>query len=505
MSTFKIVWWRQLQVRLALGTLLCLSLLGLLLNLWSQQLRQQELDGYQQWQDAKLAQYIASSRVEPWLDASGRSEQKLMQDTGMYASMIRPSLEIYLLDTEGEILDHTLPVGPALPRVALEPVQRMLEGSSPLPIYGSDPRMPGTPNLFSVAALGDGTHLQGYLYVVLRGQKSAALARSAAYADQLRNTYVTLAVALVGGVLLVAWVQRRVTRRLQTLMQQLLRYRDNAVGLLAPEATANTHGDELDVVVAATQAMQRRIDAQFRSLEQADSMRRELISNITHDLHTPLASIQGYIETVLLHDTQLSPGQRTQHLLTSLHHCRQLANRVGDLFELSKLESGQAALTLEPLCLAELLNDMVYSYQLSAEQAGVALALADDVDRQAKVMVDVALMQRVFQNLIDNALRHTPRGGSVRITLRANAHQVLVAVRDTGHGIAAQDLPHIFERYWSKPAGLAAEGSASPRPTASSGLGLAIVRKILELHGSRIRVCSDSGRGTEFSFSLACA
>ncbi len=512
MNTFKIPWWRQLRVHLALGSLLGLGVLGLLVNLWNQQGRQQDLDGYMQWQDAGLASYIAARRVEPWLDAQGQPTHKLMRDTGMYVGMINPSLEIYLLDTQGRILDHTLEQAPAVTQIALEPLQRMLQSKMPLPIYGPDPRAPATPNLFSVARIAEQGVLQGYLYVVLRGQKAAALARSAAFADQLRSGYGSLLLALGYALLLMVWLQGRVTRRLQALMQTLLQYREHSgnAGRFEALELDGTDGrnDELDVVVASTRAMQQRIDAQFQALDQADSMRRELISNIAHDLHTPLASIQGYIETVLLNDARLSTAQRGQHLRTSLQHCKQLANRVADLFELSKLDSGQAALTLEPYCLAELLNDMVCSYQLSAEQAGVALRLSEDMDRQAKVLVDIALMERVFQNLLDNALRHTPRGGSVEIAVHALQDAVQVVVRDTGYGIAEQDLPHIFERYWSRPEAPAAPGapSAAGKPCrTSSGLGLAIVQRILSLHGSIIRVRSEVLRGTEFSFSLACA
>ena len=235
---------------------------------------------------------------------------------------------------------------------------------------------------------------------------------------------------------------------------------------------------------------------QFEQLEKNDRLRRELVSNLSHDLHTPLASIQGYVERCLIRNEQLAPAERAQNLRVVLRHCASLSKRTGELFELSKLDAGRMQPQLEVFCLSELLQDVVQAYALQAEQRNVSLRLSAASRSTACVRADIALLERVFQNLIDNALRYTPAGGSIRIDIQPNEDALEVSVSDTGAGIANEHLEHVFERYWR------AQDAQSTEPGPSSGLGLAIVKRILELHGSVIRVSSDLSRGSRFDFSL---
>jgi two-component system, OmpR family, sensor kinase len=245
--------------------------------------------------------------------------------------------------------------------------------------------------------------------------------------------------------------------------------------------------------------MQQRIAQQLRHLEDQDRLRRELVSNISHDLHTPLANVQGYVETLLLADERLDAAARRQHLQTALRHLQRLHRRIADLFELSKLDVGGVAPCFEPFRLGELLQDVVQDGQFAALERGVVLSLAAGAELHACVRADIGLIERVLQNLVDNAIAHTPRGGAVTLAVERDASGMAlrVAVIDTGSGIAREHLPHIFERYWRADDAPAAAGHG-----ASAGLGLAIVKRILDLHGSPVRVQSDPGLGTRFEFSL---
>ena len=225
-------------------------------------------------------------------------------------------------------------------------------------------------------------------------------------------------------------------------------------------------------------------------------MRRELVSNLSHDLQTPLTIVQGYAEHCLLKNESLSPDERAETLRLILRHCASLSQRIGDLFELSKLEGGRMQPKLEVFCLAELLRDIVDGYQIKARARHVALTLGASSQSAACVQADIALLERVFQNLIDNALRHTPAGGAVIIDVTPGPTDLRVSVTDTGMGIAEELLARVFERYYQ------AEDSGSIGTGPSAGLGLAIVKRILELHGSAIRVHSEIARGTRFDFSL---
>jgi len=147
---------------------------------------------------------------------------------------------------------------------------------------------------------------------------------------------------------------------------------------------------------------------------------------------------------------------------------------------------------LRPLALAELASDVVQKFALAAGDAGVELASRAEPGLPL-VDADLGLIERVLDNLIDNALQHTPTGGAVRITIDAFADGVRVRVADTGAGIAAADLPHVFDRHW--------RGGASGR-TGGAGLGLAIARRIVEMHGTTIQVESEPAHGTCFTFTL---
>ena len=222
----------------------------------------------------------------------------------------------------------------------------------------------------------------------------------------------------------------------------------------------------------------------FKGLKSNDRCAASLVSNVSHDLHTPLSNIQGYVETLLLRGDQLAPDTREQYLRTTLHHCQRLGRRVAELFELSKLESGQTQAQLEPFCVAELLSDVVQHQQMAARLAGITLRLTEDSDRNACVVADIGLIERVLQNLVDNALRHTARGGLVELTVGVEGSRVRIQVNDSGCGIAEQDLPHIFERYWTT----RMTADDSPRPSHQQWPGPGDCRRILELHGSSINV-----------------
>jgi signal transduction histidine kinase len=229
-------------------------------------------------------------------------------------------------------------------------------------------------------------------------------------------------------------------------------------------------------------------------MQRSEQMRRELVSNISHDLRTPLASIQGYIETLTLKLDQLDDQQKREHLRVALKHSKRLGKLISALFELSKLESTSMKLERTQFSLTELVYDITQEFSLRAEQKNVRIAI-DHPQSNLVIDADIGLLERVFQNLIDNALRHTPENGQITIELKAQGDKVSVALADTGSGIAEDELPYIFERYYRA-------NNTTPDAANSSGLGLAIVKRILELHGSSIAVYSKLNEGAKFSFPL---
>ena len=377
-------------------------------------------------------------------------------------------------------------------RVDPAPIRRFMSATPPmLPLLGDDPRRPGTSNIFSAATVERDGETAGYLYVVLQGHATQTLTESLAGSAALRQVALGILLALALSAIVLAVVLRTLTRPLRQLTAQVQSFRQPG-----DDAPSACRGDEIAVLRESTEAMQARIAEQFRQIEDKDRMRRELISNISHDLHTPLASIQGYVETLMLRGDQLDAATREEYLRTVMRHATRLGSRVSDLFELSKLESGGIEPKCEVFCLAELLQDVLQSYQLQAGQRGVRLTLAETSHRKAEVVADIALIERVLQNLIDNALKHTPEGGRVSIGVEPDGEQFRVSVADTGSGISPEHLPHIFERYWR------ATPADDTVPGPSAGLGLAIVKRILDLHGSVMRVESNLAQGTRIDFAL---
>ena len=228
--------------------------------------------------------------------------------------------------------------------------------------------------------------------------------------------------------------------------------------------------------------------AQLQRLQHAEASRRELLANVSHDLRTPLASMQGYLEMLLLKQGTLPPDEQRSYLEIASRHSERLGKLINELFQLTKLEAHEIQPQREPFSVAELVQDVVQKFQLAADKRGLRLD-SRLAGQQVQIDADIALIETVLENLIENALRHTPRGGEVRVEVEPQGARVAVRVVDTGRGIASEDLPNLFERYYHVDRGEMGDA-------AGTGLGLAIVRHIVELHGGAIRVESELGQGT---------
>lgn len=287
------------------------------------------------------------------------------------------------------------------------------------------------------------------------------------------------------------------TRRLQALGMAVNHFREGDFTRPMRIPSANARGDDIDRLSAAVQEMSERIVEQLQRLQKAETSRRELLANVSHDLRTPLASMQGYLETLLLKQGTLPPEEQRSYLEIASRHSERLGKLIHDLFQLTKLEAHEIEPQFEPFSVTELVQDVVQKFQLAASKRGLRLD-SGLTGRQVEIHADIALIEAVLENLIENALRHTPRGGRVTVEVEPQASRVVLRVTDTGHGIASEDLPNVFERYYHVDRG--EKGDAG-----GTGLGLAIVRQIVGLHGGEIRVDSRLGHGTTFSFDLPVA
>lgn len=233
-----------------------------------------------------------------------------------------------------------------------------------------------------------------------------------------------------------------------------------------------------------------QMSALRREQTELEKLRKELLANVSHDLRTPLASIQGYLETVL-YLNELEEAQKKQYLETALLSTERLKGLIDELFELSRLDSRERKPQIEPFSIADLISDVVASLRITASQKGVEL-LEEIPPKTPAVQADIALINRVLQNLISNSIQYTEAGGKVSIKLEENDNSVVVHVIDTGIGIPQEQLANVFERF----------KTIDQEKRKGSGLGLAIVRSILEAHGSSYNFRSEPGNGSHFRFQL---
>ncbi|MBD2846960.1 sensor histidine kinase [Paenibacillus sp. IB182496] len=242
----------------------------------------------------------------------------------------------------------------------------------------------------------------------------------------------------------------------------------------------------------------------YAELEKLETSRRRLLSNISHDLRTPMTLVQGYLEA-LKDEVVEDPRQQQTYIRMMLSKVNGLNRLIHDLFELSKLEAGQVALERRRLSLSEWMAIQEESWRLDAESKGFAFEIAfvpgpeGTSAEQVWLELDEFKMGRVMANLVSNALGHMQPGGRLKLTFYRDeeAGTVVTEIGDTGSGIEAGDLPYIFDRFYMR--------EKSKRTTTGSGLGLAIAKEIVEAHGGTISAASEPGKGSVFRIELPAA
>jgi signal transduction histidine kinase len=297
-----------------------------------------------------------------------------------------------------------------------------------------------------------------------------------------RTVFVAAALAALAGLLLAAALVRQITRPLVELTHASRRIAQGDLQVHVPVKSTDEVG-ELTVTFNQMAA----------TLEEQERLRRTLMADVAHELRTPLTGIQGAVEAM---QDGVFPADVEN--LAALHNEVLLLNRlVDDLRTLANAEAGQLALAQEAVDLAELCRGQVSALHFKAAERSITLTTHCPA-QTPRVYGDAQRLNQVLGNLLDNALRHTPAGGAVTVTLHVSAGELFVTVTDNGPGITTADLPHVFDRFY--------RGDRSrARATGGSGLGLAIARQIVEAHGGRIWVDSPplgAERGTEFGFML---
>jgi len=239
-------------------------------------------------------------------------------------------------------------------------------------------------------------------------------------------------------------------------------------------------------------AVARAFNQMVANLEQAEQLRRNLLTDVAHELRTPLTVLQGNLRAIL---DEVYPLE-LEEIARLYEHTRFLNRLVNDLHELAQAESKQLPLHLQETNLNEFLATSIDIFHAAAESKQITLQSQIEPNLPL-VMVDMARLKQVLQNLLANALRHTPSGGMITVKAMAQGGHITLMVQDSGEGILPEHLPHVFDRFYRA-------DPARSRDQGGAGLGLAIVRAIVEAHGGQIRAESSgvAGEGTSFMIQL---
>ena len=292
---------------------------------------------------------------------------------------------------------------------------------------------------------------------------------------------------LVGGVVLIAGgaviafvVFGPARRRLRAVQEATERFGAGDLDARAPEGG----GDEVAQLAHSFNRMAEELAARARALDASDRARRQLLADVSHELMTPLTAMRGYVETLSMPELRLDAETRDRYMGIIDEETRRLENIIGDLLDLARLEGGGTVFRRERVQVAALFERVATRHEREMRVRGISLQRR--IDPGAEVVIgDPDRLEQALQNLAANALRHTPDGGRIALASERAAGRIRVTVCDNGPGIPPEHLPLIFDRFY--------KADASRRAASGSGLGLSIVKAIVERHGGTISARNDGG------------
>lgn len=407
---------------------------------------------------------------------------------------INPNLEVYLVDPNGKILAWYPPKKElTLQKISIAPIKLFIADDNKTLIKGDDPLNPDTQKVFSAHPLTMNNMLYAYIYVVLNGEKKQAASDTLFTSYLWQISYRTMGITLFFTFLIGLLIIRTITKNYSKILHVMQRFREGDLHARIDLESINSEKQLATMFNEMADILTTNID----KLKEVENLRRELIANVSHDLRTPIAIIRGYLETLQMKEDSITVEDRKRYIDIVSQSTVKLEKLVNELFELSKLEANQIRPQKEPFIISELVNDISSKYQIIALEKKITIQtfLSKEL---APVLADISLIERVIQNLLDNALKFTPENGTISIiTEKCVNNTVKITISDTGIGIPEKDRERIFARYY--------RANNYTDLKNSTGLGLAIAKKILDLHDATLELISAEEKGSSFIFKLKCS
>lgn len=480
---------KSLYAKLSVSLALLFIMVGILYTCLSFYSTSNYLQRVGQELNMDLAKNLVEDRH---LVEKGQLDEKALSDTFMAYMTINPSIELYLLDENGRILSYSAEPGKVKRNaVSLLPINSFLNKEK-LPLLGDDPRSHDAQKVFSVTPVPSKDNVEGYLYIILHSEQYDHVETLIKDSLQWKQAGMALIVSLLLGFILALFVFYKLTSRLNNLVKKIDNFFNRDLIPLKLTSKQQKTYDEIDQLDHSFMEMKLRLQEQMDQLKQQDDLRRELVANVSHDLRTPLAILHGYLETLILKADTITVEQQAHYIHQALCSSDRLAVLISQLFELAKLEAQEEMPDKDNCDLTDLVHDSVQKFQIKALEKNITLTL-ETKNNTLFSFIDIAQISRVIENLLDNAIKFTPELGYIEVSLSKEKETIMVQIKNSGEGIATQDLPNIFNRFYQ---------GTNGKQYHSSGLGLAISKRIMVLHEGDLLVKSTPHKETVFTFKL---
>jgi len=422
-------------------------------------------------------------------EQDGLNKQKA--DSVFYQAMvISPSVEVYFLDTMGNVIYyHGAPDEIRLPSMSLKSIHDYLNSGRQIYIKGPDPRDPSNPKIFSAAPVEGKSGKLGYIYVVLGSTEYRNVSNMLYKSHAGGLLMITFLFILLLTMLLTVLYVNRLQRNYKKLIGVLGKMEAGDLGVRFPE---NENNDLLPVTKAFNQ-MAGRLQDNMDKLKKAEVERQEFTTNISHDLRTPLAIARGYAETLLMNmendSIPLSKMQDYSGLIVS--NIQTVEHMVQQLLDLSKMEAAGLAPEKQPFVFSEIVQEFIHSITLTAMEKKISLTISNG-ENISWISADIRMMERVVQNLLTNAIKFTPEGGDISISLINESGELIFQITNSGEAMSASVFQWLNEDK---------RESSVNRPY-HHGLGLVIVKTTLQLHHFPIEAGYVPNAGNRISFRM---